>query len=157
MPKRDYKRLGMMIEYIDAHMKLKDIVKELQIKTRDWVRWTEHGRNPQIAMEREIKKLYEKLIFPHTVKRLIDTYVQNYPNPDRMRLDFERDPLDDFWFCYGLWLSRDDIFDDGVNRLGEIDPEWHPQQYPLKGYSDELTDKFDRLIQAGKYLESLDI
>lgn len=152
----------MMIEYIDENMKLREILQELQIKTRDWDRWTRLARNPQHAMRIDIKNLYEKLRFKQVVQDLVDRYADQYPSKS-IYTHYERDSLDEFWFTYGLWLSRDDIFDCGVNRLGQLDPEYDPDSdedqggSTLSGYGGEVESRFDKLLKASKYLQSLDI
>jgi len=150
----------MMIEYIDENMKLREILQELQIKTRDWDRWTRLARNPQHAMRIDIKNLYEKLRFKQVVQDLVETYSHNYPY-DGLLKDYEKDDIETFWFSYGLWLSRDDVFDGGVNRNGEPDPDYErdPEDWAdvPTGYGGEVESRFDKLLKASKYLESLDI
>lgn len=147
-----------MIEYIDEHMRLSEILQELQVMTRDWMRWTEHAANPQHGMRREIKKLYDKLRFKNEVKSLVEYYGPNYPSPLLMR-DYENDNIYSFWSTYGLWLSRDDIYDE-VNRHGQPIPveldEIHMEQHGLVfGYGGDVEEEFDRKLASGKYLETL--
>ena len=154
----DKKAIGIAIEYIEEHMKTNDILSKLSIKTREWTRWTVHGRNPQHAMRRKIKKLYEDLRFKNEVKSLVEYYGPNYPSPLLMR-DYENDNIYSFWSTYGLWLSRDDIYDE-VNRLGqpipvELDEDHLAEHGLVFGYGGDVEEAFDRKLASGKYLETL--
>ena len=149
------------IRYIDEHMRESEICEKLEITSTQWGSWFGMKHMPHGNSRRKVKRLYEKLKFAHEVERLVKTYGPTWPN-DELNKDYANYSLEEFWSMWGLWLSRDDVYEPVCgNRHGEPDPNPEDEEgdfdWTPTGYGGEVESRFEKLLRASKFLQSLDI
>lgn len=146
------------IAYIDEHMKTRDILDVLDIKSKRWNAQFGTSGMAQHGLRRKIARLYDELKAKNLTAELIEKYAHNYPLNQRgniLLLDWESDSFPQFLFSYGLWLTNSEIYDAGVNRDGIKDSNYDPEKYPPTGYGGDIENDFDRLLKQKQYLKCL--